>query len=138
MKAAFRLHGQFSNRIVGQMLLVEIVGPWNLELVDAWSRDAHTKISHFTSEMPYVAITTVKQSMLCPPDAMAMLGRVERFSREKMHCLGNGIVADPKVDGRHLLEAAYARIGYVDFFDEFALAKQWAEGLLANFQQQAR
>ncbi len=135
MNQFFRLHGQFANRVEGQILYSTLVGPWNRELVDAWSRDAFLRIAHFTAEMPYVCITTVQQSIVCPPDAMILLGRVERFGQEKMHCLGNAIVADASVDGRHLVEPAYARIGLKIFFDEFDEAKAWAEGILGDFQR---
>lgn len=123
----FRIHGQFKVRLEGQIFISEVVGPWNRELVDTWSRQSFPLISQFTADQPYVGICMIYESMLCPPDALDLLFRVARFSKEKLHCLGNAIVADTRVDGRNLVEAAYKRIGLDDFFDDFAAAKKWAD-----------
>lgn len=128
----FRIHGQFKIRLEGQYLISEVVGPWNRELVDLWSREAFLLIKQFTAAQPYVGICTIYESMLCPPDALELLSRVARFSTEKQHCLGNGIVANASVDGRNLVEALYKRIGLYDFFDDFAAAKKWADTKLAE------
>ncbi|HYD79675.1 MAG TPA: hypothetical protein VEC06_07695 [Paucimonas sp.] len=134
MSEFFRPHGEFHIYIDGQILVTEVTGPWNKELVDRWARECYPPAKQLGALQPYAGIVIVRGSMICPPDAMEALARVVRYSKEKLNCLAHIVVADRTVEGRDLIEAAYARIyeGVVayNFFYEYAEAKTWADALL--------
>ena len=56
----------FSVYVHEQILLTEVTGPWNRELVDYWAEQAFVLAQQFSRERPYVAVTEVYESMLCP------------------------------------------------------------------------
>ncbi len=132
----FRPHGEYKLRLEGRVLVSEVVGPWNLELVDNWMKAAHPMVKELAATGPHVHMTIVTGSLLCPPDALDRLATVIVYTTAKMQCIGNPVVAAADVEGRSLFEPMYARI-YNDspprglFFD-YASAKAWSLELLAE------
>ncbi len=127
MNAIFRPHGKFRVWIEGQLLITELTGPWNRELIEYWAAQALPLASQFSAVHPYIAITIVHESILCPADAIDRIARAIQFSRSQLHCIENVIVAADNVDGKDLLKSTYHRIGLQHFFNDFDSAKHWAE-----------
>lgn len=132
MKTVFRPHGRFEIWTEGQLLLTEVTGPWNRELVDHWAQQARKLAITFTPERPYIAITTVLVSMLCPANALERIQQAIDYSKRELACLANVIVADVSVEGRELVKDSYRRIGLTDFFTDLESAKMWAIQTLQN------
>ena len=125
MNPLFRSHGRFISSVEGQVLITYVTGPWNRELVKEWMREMGPVAMEVSAHGPYVGIAVIEQSMLCPPDAMELLGQAVRFASENLRCLANLVVAAPGVEGRHLVERHYVRIyegvtqyGFFDTLDE--------------------
>ncbi len=106
----FMPHGEYKLRLEGRVLVSELVGPWNLELVNAWMKDAHPYVKQLAATGPHVHMTIVTGSLLCPPDALDRLAEVIVYTTAKMRCVGNPVVAAANVEGRALFEPMYARI----------------------------
>lgn len=97
---SFRPHGRFAIRVEGQIVLSDVTGPWNRELVQAWAAELDPLVSHLG---PHVGIATIHHSMASTPEAMALLGKIVRFSASQRQCLAHILVVGPDVEGRLLL-----------------------------------
>lgn len=133
--AKFEPHGQYKLRLEGRVLISELVGPWNLELVDAWMKAAHPMVKALAATGPQVHMTIVTGSLLCPPEALDRLAAVIVYTTAQMQCIGNPVVAAANVEGRALFEPMYARIYDGSpprgLFLDYASAKAWSLELLA-------
>lgn len=131
----FRPHGEYKLRLEGRVLISELVGPWNLELVDNWMKAAHPMVKELAATGPHVHMTIVTGSLLCPPDALDRLAAVIVYTTAKMQCIGNPVVAAANVEGRALFEPMYARIYDGSpprgLFLDYESAKAWSLALLA-------
>jgi hypothetical protein len=134
MNSAFRPHGTFSTHVEGRLMVSEITGPWNKELVEYWGRHCYPQARLLSDAGPYVGIAVIRESMLCPPDAMEALRKIVRYSATRLHCIAHVIVADASVDGRDFLEPVFARIyaGVVEHAIFYGLdeARAWSLALL--------
>lgn len=137
MNAIFRPHGRFKVWMEGQLLITELTGPWNRELVEYWAAQAFQLASTFSAERPYVGITIVHDSILCPADAIDRIARAIEVSHSKLHCIENVIVAADDVDGKELVKSTYHRIGLRHFFNNFDSAKMWAEQTITKHTAQS-
>jgi hypothetical protein len=134
MNFVFRPHGRFKVWTEGQLLLTEITGPWNRELVEYWAEQARDLVTVFSPERPYVAISTVFESILCPADAIERIAQVVQHSRANLPCLANVIVVAKDVDGCDIVKQTYQRIGLEHIFEDFDSAKAWAEQIIKEQQ----
>ncbi|WP_395006119.1 hypothetical protein [Undibacterium sp.] len=132
MNAIFRPHGKFQVWTEGQLLLTELTGPWNRELVEYWAAQAFELASTFSVERPYIGITIVHDSILCPADAIDRIAQAVQVSQTKLHCIENVIVAADSVEGKDLVKSTYQRMGLRHFFSDLDSAKAWAEHTMTN------
>ena len=132
----FQPHGAFKTRVDGRILVSDLHGPWNLELVDNWMAEAHPMVRELAATGPHVHITIVTGSLLCPPDALDRLAAVIVYTTAKMNCIANIVVAADGVEGRALFEPMYSRIYEGSpphaLFLDYESAKAWALELLAE------
>lgn len=135
MSSAFRPHGKFATRVDGRLIISEVTGPWNKELVQYWGRRCLPEATLVAAGGPWVGIAIIHESMLCPPDALAVLRRIAAHSASALQCAAHVIVAGPEVDGRDFLEPIFARVyeGLVEhaIFYTFDEARAWSLALLA-------
>lgn len=131
----FRPHGDYKLRLEGRVLVSELVGPWNLELVNTWMKAAHPMVKELAATGPHVHMTIVTGSLLCPPEALDRLAEVIVYTTAKMQCIGNPVVAAANVEGRALFEPMYARIYDGSpprgLFLDYETAMEWSLKLLA-------
>ncbi|MES2322669.1 MAG: hypothetical protein V4633_10445 [Pseudomonadota bacterium] len=129
-------HGEYQLRLEGRVLVSELVGPWNLELVDNWMKAAHPMVKELAATGPHVHMTIVTGSLLCTPESLDRLADVIIYTTAKMQCIGNPVVAAANVEGRALFEQMYARIYDGSpprgLFLDYASAKAWSLKLLAE------
>lgn len=141
MNSAFRPHGKFTTRVEGRLIVSEVTGPWNKELVDYWGTRCLPDAKALAATGPWVGIAVIRESMLCPPDAMESLRRIAHHSGAKLNCIAHVMVADASVDGRDFLESAFARIyqGAVEhaIFYTYDEARAWSLALLASKASEA-
>jgi len=132
----FQPHGEYKLRLEGRVLISELVGPWNLELVDTWMKAAHPMVKELAATGPHVHMTIVTGSLLCPPEALDRLAEVIVYTTAKMQCIGNPVVAAANVEGRALFEPMYARIYDGSpprgLFIDYKSAMAWSRELLAE------
>lgn len=136
MNTAFRPHGKFTTHVEGRLIVSEVTGPWNKELVEFWGARCLPDAKALGASGPWVGIAVIRESMLCPPSAIDSLRRIAQYSGAKLNCLAHVIVADASVDGRDFLEPAFARIyeGAVEhaIFYTFDEARAWSLALLRS------
>lgn len=135
-KFVFRPHGKFKIWTEGALLLTEVVGPWNRELVLQWQKQAIVVAKELGQRAPYVGVTIVRESILCPADAMEAIGQSTSYALARLNCLANVIVAEPDVVGRDVVQFAYEKINVHHYFDDVEVAKNWALALLAERAKQ--
>jgi hypothetical protein len=132
----FQPHGEYKLRLEGRVLISELVGPWNLELVDTWMKAAHPMVKELAATGPHVHMTIVTGSLLCPPEALDRLAEVIVYTTAKMQCIGNPVVAAANVEGRALFEPMYARIYDGSpprgLFLDYESAMAWSRELLTE------
>ena len=124
--SVFRPHGKFSIRVEGQILLTEVTGPWNRELVEFWAHQALQFAQQFRADHPYVAVTEVYDSILCPPDALQRIAQAVEYANQHLSCLGHCIIAGSNVDGRDIIRHQYEKIQLGQIFDNRDDAIRWA------------
>ncbi len=136
MIATFSPHGDFKVTLDGRIIISEIAGPWNREAVGNWCKEIHVVAKKLAVTGPHVGIAVMRESMLCPPDALDAMRAAITYATTKLHCVGNGVVADASVEGRDLLQGTYARNYHGTaphrFFYDLDSAKLWALSLLAS------
>jgi hypothetical protein len=136
MNSTFRVHGKFSIRVDGQIIISDVTGPWNKELVEAWGVQVYPTAKSLAAVGPNAGIAIVHESMLCPPEALASLKLLVQYSATKLNCVSHCIVANRKTAGRDLLEATYARIyeGIIAYqlFEHVDDAMAWSQQQVAN------
>ena len=130
---SFRPHGQFTIRTEGRIVITDITGPWNRELIYAWGLEMNPIVRAIG---PHVGIAVMHGSMICTHDAMAYLAKVVRFSVEKRQSLGHILVAGRDVEGRGLIDDLYIRMyeGVVEYglYDSLEPARAHAGRILAQ------
>ncbi len=135
MQAPFRIHGAYQTRVEGRLIITDVNGPWNLELVEAWAQQVHPLARALRDGGAHVGIAVISGSMLCPPDALARLRQVCEYGVRRQRCLAQMIVAAPEVEGRSLMAATFERMydGLCPYLllAELDLARQQAARWLA-------
>ncbi len=135
-------HGQFEAYVEGRLVISQVTGPWNKELIDEWAQALHPLAKAVSADGPHVGIAIIHRSLLCPPDALEGLRKVVLYSVRRMDNIGHAIVADPSVEGRKLLVQTFARIyeGVVPYrlFDNLPAAKEWGHGLLLECMERRK
>ncbi len=136
MNPTFRPHGSFGIRVDGRLMMTEVTGPWNRELVDDWAAHCFEPARALSAAGPYVGITIIHQSMLCPPDALEALRKIGEYSTTRLGCVAHVIVADRSVEGRNLMESTFAKLfaGVAEhrMFNELEPALAWSRAFLAQ------
>ena len=104
--SSFRPHGKFLSRVEGRLIITEITGPWNKELVEQWALESNPIAKSLGA---HVGISVIHGSMLCTPDALLVLGRAAEHAARSLDCVAHVIVADKTVEGRDFVESSFIR-----------------------------
>ncbi|MFZ6846072.1 hypothetical protein [Undibacterium sp. RuTC16W] len=124
-----RPHGNFKIYTDGQILVSEVTGPWNTELVQEWVDSMLPTIQELSLKGPWGTIAIVSNSLLCPKEALQLLTDKARGAVGKYQLVGSVYVAAPDVDGRNFIEPVYEKfykdICPIEFFDDYPDARDW-------------
>jgi hypothetical protein len=125
----FRPHGKAAFSIEGQLLLVDLEGPWNVEMVEQCQERVNALKATLTANSKWGLLITVSNSLLCPPEAFDMIKRVVWEDAAHHGHAAVAIIAVRSVEGRGLLDAMYCKIYEgicpVAFFETLDEAKRW-------------
>lgn len=136
MPQLFQAHGNFLLYRDGSILVTEVIGPWNVELIKAWAKAAIPYSLEMQAIGTWGAIAIITESMLCPPAALQALRKNVAFSVQHLGCVSHSIVATADVAGRGVIEPAFQRVyeGLCasDFFYDYESAKQWTHNLIQS------
>lgn len=134
LSTLFVPHGQFKAYAEDRLVISEVTGPWNKELVYVWAQALHPLAKALSTDGPHVGIAIIHGSILCPPDALEALRKVVLYSVQRLDNVAHAIVADASVEGRRLLANTFARVyeGVVPYqlFEDLPSAKAWGNALL--------
>lgn len=129
----FRPHGVFLSRVEGRLMITDVTGPWNRELVEQWVLEAGPVARKLG---PHVGIAVIHGSMLCTPDALPVLRRAARHAGASFACVAHVIVAAAAVEGRDFVEPnfirAYDGVLPLAIFYTLDEARAWALARLAE------
>ena len=132
----FPPHGKFRIYREGRILVTEVQGPWNVELVRQWGAAVRPYSLQLMHGGPWAGLAIISGSMLSTPEGMEELARITANGAKTFACIANVVVAAPGVAGRGVVESAFQRIyegvcAYA-FFNEVDEARQWLRELLAE------
>jgi hypothetical protein len=133
---AFPAHGSFALAISEQLLLVDLHGPWNIELVFSYQQELDKAVEVLHAGGPWAAVVHVFTSALFTPEAMqSMQNKAEEQSVVQQR-VATAFVIAPDVEGCRLLDKTlhqmYAGSQAFSIFDEPAPAMAWATRQIAS------
>jgi hypothetical protein len=138
MTTPFRQHGKHHSYVEGRLIITEVTGPWNKELVDNWAKSVYPMAKQLSLDGPHIGIAIVEKSLMCPPDAYEALRQTVIFAATKLQCIGQIIVADKTVEGRNVLQTTFGHLydGYTahKFCYDLDEAKAYALELLRDYK----
>ncbi len=103
-------HGRFDAYVDGRLVISQVTGPRNKELVDEWALALYSLAKAVCTDGPHGGVAVIHGSMLCPPDAMDALRNVIAYSVRNMDNVAHVIVADSTIEGRTLLAPVFAKL----------------------------
>jgi hypothetical protein len=132
----FRSHGTATFTDEGQLLLLDVVGPWNAELVNEIHSRAAAKMAAMSTHGKWGLVVLVSESILCSAEAAAAIREAARRESSIGKRAAVAFVASFSVEGRGLVEPVfykiYEGIHPVAFFESLNEAKLWISPLLEN------
>lgn len=132
----FRIHGSVDIRREGQVLIAEIGGPWNAELIAHYRHCMSKPVEEVSAEGAWALILVIHGAALCPPDALEGIrrGLIEHATRWHRAC--TSYVIAPDVAGYHVMDRVwrglYENIMPLGIFETLADAQAWTARQLAS------
>ena len=136
MNIQFQAHGKFTLRVEGRLLITEVCGPWNVELVELWAKESRDLVKYLSARGKWASLAIVKQSLLSTPDAMAILGEVMSYAVKEANMVASAKVRTEDVEGFGLVEPLfhnmYKNLCPFNFFTDTSAASDWLEQFIAD------
>jgi hypothetical protein len=125
----FRPHGKAEFRVEGQLMFIDLEGPWNTELVE----QSHVRLADLkamlTANGKWGLLIIVSNSLLCSLETFDLMRRLVLEDAAQNGYAAVGFVAAYSVEGRGLLEPMFCKlfegICPVAFFETLDEAKRW-------------
>lgn len=134
----FSQHGEFELSIDGRLLVVDVVGPWNLELIRNYTAQATVLARQLAETGPWVLISIARRSVLFTPDAIEALRETARRHTADSRRIATAYVVDPTVEGYQLVntlfEEIYRDVCPMAVFETRAEAERWAAEQLSKHE----
>ena len=127
----FRAHGEASLRAEGQVVVAEIVGPWNLELIHDYQRRINELVEVVQQHGPWSLIIVLRIAAMCPPDAVKAIreGAIRQSGQEGR--VSTAYVIAPDVEGYRFMDSVwrgiYADVHPFGIFETQEEAMAWSE-----------
>ena len=109
-KSIFVPHGEFQIRTEGQVIISEIQGPWNVEMMRAWGQSFGPVAQALCAQGPVGSIGVYSYSLLTSPDSIALLGKLLRYgvAHYQVECTAD--VYDASVEGHTLAPLMFRKV----------------------------
>ena len=125
----FSAHGEFSLRQDDRLLMSELTGPWNIELVDRYRIEVAPFVERLATDGPWGQIVICHHSVLAPQDALKALSDSARVLAGRYDRVAVAYVLPPEVEGYGIMESVLTRL-YTGFqsvacFETLAPAREW-------------
>lgn len=134
----FRVHGSIDIRREGQVLIAEIGGPWNLELIELYRKRMMPFAIEMAADGAWGLILVIHGAALCPPDAIEGIRRGVREHAEQWKRACTSYVIAPDVIGHRVLDRVwrgiYDGIMPVGIFDTLEEAQAWTAEQLSRIK----
>lgn len=100
---AFAVHGDVKVAIKGQIIIAQVHGPWNIELIQLYRDLISPLIAQVSAKGLWGLIVQVTGSVVCPPDALALIqqGANADILASKRCC--TSYVIHPDTEGYNLM-----------------------------------
>ena len=132
----FSEHGAFTLSVDGRLLVVEVEGPWNLELIHSYGEETRPVAEEMARTGPWVLISIARHSALFTPEAIDALRQTALTHVRRLGRIATAYVVDPTVEGYRLVdgifESVYRDVCAVAVFETRAEAEAWAHEKLAK------
>ena len=125
----FSVHGSLKIEMSGQVIIAQVGGPWNLELIRLFRNMITPYINQISEQGEWGLIVHVTDSAMCPPDALSLIkkGADIDISNTKRVC--TSYVISPDTEGYNLMLPIWYDIytGKIPFeiFDTIDQAINW-------------
>jgi hypothetical protein len=127
----FRPHGTFKVCLEGQILVQEVEGPWNLEMVEVWAASLTPFALQLEAAGHWAALVVYHGSLLTSPEAIQRMRQVITYSTQSYSEVACAVAANPEVEGYCLgagiWAPVYEGLAPFQFFDDPAPAKRWLQ-----------
>lgn len=125
----FQPHGRASCRREGNLLVLELEGPWNAELMQQTRQDVRSLKASLPEKAKWGLLVVFSHSLLCSFDSIDVIrNNVQEDARHQGHA-AVGFVAARSVEGRGLVDDIFRRIydGIcpMAFFESIDDGKAW-------------
>ncbi|HZP12576.1 MAG TPA: hypothetical protein VFB36_09155 [Nevskiaceae bacterium] len=128
MAPRYEVHGRFELRREGDLLFLDLHGPWNMECIREAAAQAWPIMLDIQSKGPVGVIVAAHGSMLGTMDAVQAI-REETGRRGQQNRMAVAWVAEPSVEGRQvmamMLQQAYEGLVAFESFDSLSRALTW-------------
>jgi ribosomal protein S28E/S33 len=129
MNSNFPPHGELAFYRDGRILVANVRGPWNLELIYRWAEDISPHASELAQGGVWGSICIIEVSILSTPDAMRALQKTVEGGVKNFQFGAQAIVAASGVAGRGFVENSFRHLYHdlcpFEFFEDYASAKLW-------------
>ncbi len=133
-RAPFTIHGTYQLRVRGRLILSEIVGPWNIEMLDDFASQFAPLAAQLGASGPIGSLGIHTGSLLTSPESNARLRKMVTHGKAHYQLRCCATVTAPDVEGfilaRSMLEPIYAGVVPFRVFDRLEPAVQWMETVL--------
>lgn len=134
MNSIFPPHGELAFYRDGRILVANVRGPWNLELVYRWANEIRPHARELALTGVWACICIIEVSILSTPEAMQVLQKVVEGGVKNFQFGGQAIVATNTVSGRGFVEDSfrhmYQGLCPFEFFEDYQRAKCWLAKLV--------
>jgi hypothetical protein len=137
-KNSFEVHGRAEFRSEGDVLFLDLYGPWNMECIRDAAGTAWPQMDQMMARGPIGIVVIAHDSLLGTSDAVKAIGE-ETSRRGKLDRVAIAWVADQGLEGRELmlpiLKETYAGIATMQAFPEVAPALLWVRQMIDAWKQ---
>lgn len=108
--ARFPAHGSFTTRIDGQLLLVDVLGPWNAELVAHYQKELDAVAARLAAAGRWAVVVQVFSCALFTPDAMGAMQWKAEVQARTLQRAATAFVIAPEIEGAGIIAPALHRV----------------------------
>lgn len=141
MAMQFSIHGEVAFTRLGQILVADVQGPWNAELIELYKAQMTPYVAEMAKTGPWGLILVVHNEAACPPDAIEGIRRGVIEQAKNWHRVCTSYVIAPDVLGYRVMDRVWLNI-YRDvipceIFEQREDALAWTELQLAEVKKSA-